>query len=1207
MENTKYRNKAFLSYRHSEKDERIAALLQTRLERFRVPRRLKKKTGNIPEAGPDISSRGRGLGRIFRDTTDLGARADLTTELQREIEDSEYMIVLCSEEAAGSAWVRREILYFLRTHDASKILPVLVDGEPEEVLPAMFNGIEEMTGHPLACDFRGDKRRALRQELPRLAAALLACSYDELVDRRRRYETRRLALLFTAVVLVLGAVTVYYAVASARIRQSLRAQQVETSNRLAIQSENALTRRQRFDAIRYALDALPPLPAGQAQENTASAERPAGTGHSTGAAGAESRRQAPAGDDLTDRPVTASAMLALQKAVDAYVPEGDRSMAQTGEYKAPDRIHAFDVRQVKDRTYLAVCCEKNETLVWNADTGEALYDSRTEDPGGEDEKQSGSEGAMRLSGDILVRSSGTTLTGIDLTTGKERWKVSQAGIQSWEILDAQEDLIVVCALGTYNEQELQLRRSGDGELIYSRRIEAEPDPGHRAYVYEAAVTRETGRLIYMLNTDAQENEPDFIAASLQESDDTDPSPAAESAGASGNSSPAAGTAVTGGEPSTEAESAGASGDPSPAADPAADAQNMEAAPYESGGPAEGSGPVQALYALDPSTGEETLLAEAERIRDFVSTEDGLVLCAAYEGPEGWHQYSYEDGTAYCYTGTGEESFRILCADPRTGRILWEKKSSCTQDYKTGLLPDLEIEGQKACLLSAGTHVDILAQETGKRLYSFDLPGLMVYVNTGDFQGQEALTAILQDGSRAFYCFSTGEILKKDGVFPDSLAQVKEAGGQYFSLRDEEDRDTSEDRICVFSRELFDPDLLALSTSAEDKNGTEKDSDVRTVITGSQWDYDFDISAGDRFVLEENGCLRCVDARTGQSRWETAVGENIAYAGMTSDEKHLVFRDYIYDGRTLAIRSAQGLPAPEETWRIIDLSDGSMETVKNLMQNIPGNKRWNSFSFAVGGDALVLLAIDDGEEEGWLVRYSISEGTVQTLYLSDFHDRDRDSWLREISVNPDGNTTLCSRINDSALELSLLVTDWKKMETMEINGLKESGISPAISWSAGGSQTALLSTDLGPRVLMDDGSLRTIDTNPEALVRGIGFLGEKPFLVEERGYQVRFLIPQDGIDILLPVDRSVQFAYNMNSAQIYPAYALQDHKVLLHYLTQAFVFSLETGEVETVIDNVRNYNPQTDTLLIGNGEDVPCIAPRYSWQDLVRKGRETVGE
>ena len=46
MEKQIYRNKAFLSYRHVEKDEKLASLLQKKLEHYHIPRELQRSINN---------------------------------------------------------------------------------------------------------------------------------------------------------------------------------------------------------------------------------------------------------------------------------------------------------------------------------------------------------------------------------------------------------------------------------------------------------------------------------------------------------------------------------------------------------------------------------------------------------------------------------------------------------------------------------------------------------------------------------------------------------------------------------------------------------------------------------------------------------------------------------------------------------------------------------------------------------------------------------------------------------------------------------------------------------------------------------------------------------------------------------------------------------------------------------------------------------
>jgi hypothetical protein len=95
-----HRYKAFISYAHA--DEAFAASLHDRLERFVVPAQLR---------GVDA---GRRLGTLFRDREELASGGSLSQRILDAIEDAEYLIVVCSDAAARSTWVNREIEAFLR-------------------------------------------------------------------------------------------------------------------------------------------------------------------------------------------------------------------------------------------------------------------------------------------------------------------------------------------------------------------------------------------------------------------------------------------------------------------------------------------------------------------------------------------------------------------------------------------------------------------------------------------------------------------------------------------------------------------------------------------------------------------------------------------------------------------------------------------------------------------------------------------------------------------------------------------------------------------------------------------------------------------------------------------------------------------------------------------------------------------------------------
>ena len=196
---------AFLSYSH--KDEELAGWLHRELERFRVPPALAGKlsaNGVIP----------RRLTPIFRDRHELAAATDLGEEIQAALASSQYLIVLCSPDAAKSRWTNAEIEVFKRARPDGCVLAAIVAGEPfasdtpgresDECFPPALRQKYDRRGRPtgkraepLAADLRetGDGRR---MGFLKLVAGMLGVGLDELVQRETTRRQRRLAWLAAA-------------------------------------------------------------------------------------------------------------------------------------------------------------------------------------------------------------------------------------------------------------------------------------------------------------------------------------------------------------------------------------------------------------------------------------------------------------------------------------------------------------------------------------------------------------------------------------------------------------------------------------------------------------------------------------------------------------------------------------------------------------------------------------------------------------------------------------------------------------------------------------------------------------------------------------------------------------------------------------------------------------------------------------------------
>lgn len=251
---------AFISYRHHPDDMRVAAEIHRALERFHVPKVLRKESN--------------GIRRIFRDKEELPITSNLTDDIISALKNSEYLIVICSVHTRESIWVQREIETFLQTHDRSKVLTVLCSGEPYDVIPEILlhdDAVDPETGtvqriaiEPLSCDWRMPHRKAHREELPRLAAALLGCKYDDLRQRQRQYRMRRLIAVFSVALAMSISLAAYFLYTSITIRNAniaiannlnlaLRNQSLYLSDAAGSQLENG----DRLTAIALAVAALP--------------------------------------------------------------------------------------------------------------------------------------------------------------------------------------------------------------------------------------------------------------------------------------------------------------------------------------------------------------------------------------------------------------------------------------------------------------------------------------------------------------------------------------------------------------------------------------------------------------------------------------------------------------------------------------------------------------------------------------------------------------------------------------------------------------------------------------------------------------------------------------------------------------------------------------------------------------------------------------
>ena len=198
---------AFISYNH--KDVKWAKWLQEKLESYKLP-------SDIHNEFEDS----RYLRPVFRDKTDLNTGI-LANELRKELEESKYLVVICSTNSAKSAWVSDEVKAFIEMGRLDFIIPFIVSGTPhnykdrdcnspydDECYPIFLRQYTQQ--HPelellgISTDEVGKEKAFIR-----VVSRMLGVSFDVLWNRHERQKRNRKiitglsSILFIAVLILI--------------------------------------------------------------------------------------------------------------------------------------------------------------------------------------------------------------------------------------------------------------------------------------------------------------------------------------------------------------------------------------------------------------------------------------------------------------------------------------------------------------------------------------------------------------------------------------------------------------------------------------------------------------------------------------------------------------------------------------------------------------------------------------------------------------------------------------------------------------------------------------------------------------------------------------------------------------------------------------------------------------------------------------------
>lgn len=200
----KFKYTAFISYSHA--DKAVVERLHRALEGYKIPKTLvgrETPQGKVPEK----------FKPFFRDRDDLSAATNLSASIKKAMKQSQFLIVVCSPNAAASEWVAKEINEFKKLRSQNQILCLIVGGdlkgEKQPFPEALWEGLsakEKKSYQPVAADARpsGDGKRLAKLKL---ISGLLGIELDSLIQRetkRRQVQVSILAGVFTVAILVLS-------------------------------------------------------------------------------------------------------------------------------------------------------------------------------------------------------------------------------------------------------------------------------------------------------------------------------------------------------------------------------------------------------------------------------------------------------------------------------------------------------------------------------------------------------------------------------------------------------------------------------------------------------------------------------------------------------------------------------------------------------------------------------------------------------------------------------------------------------------------------------------------------------------------------------------------------------------------------------------------------------------------------------------------
>lgn len=255
---------AFISYRHNEFDSFVAENLHKKLENFKLPKSVLSK----------VRSGKKRIERVFRDVDELPLTDNLSDPITTALQNSDFLITICTPRYLESKWCMKEIEVFLQSHPRDHVLVVLAEDEPvnsfpkilcyEEVRSRNDRGeivITRRELEPLAADTRGDNKKevlkAMDTAVIKLCAAIFGLNYDDLKQRHRAQKIRRLSMIFGSIGAALLIFAIFATIMLIKISSQNRQLRYDLATTMANTADNLCADGRNKDAVYAVRGALP--------------------------------------------------------------------------------------------------------------------------------------------------------------------------------------------------------------------------------------------------------------------------------------------------------------------------------------------------------------------------------------------------------------------------------------------------------------------------------------------------------------------------------------------------------------------------------------------------------------------------------------------------------------------------------------------------------------------------------------------------------------------------------------------------------------------------------------------------------------------------------------------------------------------------------------------------------------------------------------